>query len=164
MTKNLEAVMIQLKIFEGINSIDQEVILDKYFTRKTYNANESIVKKGELGEDMFILLDGMVKVKVSGRLFIDLNPGNIFGEVCLIDGGTRSASVIAGTTANLASLNRKAFELFLKERPKDASIFLYNLVRVLISRLRKTVETVGESEMGLKQMQRLLMKLCLEST
>jgi len=83
---------------------------------------------------MFIFLEGMAKVKVSGRLFVDLKPGDIFGEICFIDGGYRSASVLAGTYANLAVLNRKSFELFLKDRPKDASIFLFNLVRMLIRR------------------------------
>jgi len=38
--------MIQLQIFEGISTLDQEAIMDKYFTKKTYISNEAIVKKG----------------------------------------------------------------------------------------------------------------------
>ena len=155
--------MIQLQIFEGISPLDQQTILDQYFTKKTYHANDAIVQKGEHGEEMFILLEGTAKVKVSGRIFIDLNPGDTFGEICLIEGGNRSASVFAGTTAILAVLNRNAFELFLKERPKEASIFLYNVLRILVGRFRKAVETIRETETGLKQMQALLMKLSLES-
>ena len=155
--------MIQLKIFDGINPLDHQVILDKYFTRRTYNANEEIVKKGDSGEEMFILLEGTAKVKVSGRVYIDLNPGEVFGEFCLIDSGTRNASIYAGTTAILSVLDRNAFDLFLKERPQDASIFLLNIARALVSRLRKSVETIRDTEMGLKQMQNLLLKLSLKS-
>jgi len=155
--------MIKLKLFEGIDPHEHQTILDKYFKRKTYKANEAIIKKGKSGDEMFILLDGTAKVKVSKKFSAGLNPGDVFGEVCFIDGGKRSASVFAETAAILAVLSKNDYNLFMKERPQDASIFLYNIIRILIGRLRKTVETIVETEMDLKQMEAFIIKLRLQT-
>ncbi len=93
---------MERQIFEGIGTLERQAILDQYFKRKTYHANDAIVKKGKKGKEMFILLEGTAKVKVSGKVFIDLNPGDVFGEFCLIGGGNRSASVVAETNTILA--------------------------------------------------------------
>lgn len=148
--------MVQLKAFEGIDPQAHQTIMDKYFKRKTYKANEAIIKKGKLGDSMFILLDGTAKAKVSEKISLALKAGDVFGEVCLIDSGKRGGSVFAETTAILAELNRNDFNLFVKEHPQDASLFLINITRILIGRLRKTLEKVIEGEMDLKQMETLI--------
>jgi len=155
--------MVQLKVFEGIDPQAHQTILDKYFKRKTYKTNEAIIKKGELGNSMFILLGGTAKAKVSEKISLDLKPGDAFGEVCLIDSGKRNGSVFAETTAILAELNINDFNLFMKERSQDASLLLFNITRILIGRLRKTLETIDEAEADLKQMQKILIKLRLQT-
>jgi CRP/FNR family transcriptional regulator, cyclic AMP receptor protein len=68
-----------------------------------------------------------------------LGPGAIVGELALIDGRPRSASVVAVRETTLKFLSRAAFEEFAREHPE----VYQNLVKVLATRLRLTDETVA---------------------
>ena len=81
------------------------------------SAGTVLVRRGEPGDEFFLILDGTVKVEVSERKRVPLGPGAFFGEMSLLDGGARSATVVAETPVRLLVVNRENFALLCREVP-----------------------------------------------
>jgi len=99
---------------------------------------------GDAGNGCYRVEDGLVKVTMMSRAGVErilaiLGPGAIVGELAIIDGRPRSASVVAVRETKLKFLSRAAFDEFAKEHPEVYK----NLVKVLATRLRLTDETVA---------------------
>ncbi len=106
--------------------------------RKTYMKGDVILREEESGSALFVIIQGEVKVvriDEDGREVIlsILGPSDIFGEMALLDGETRSASVVALETAELFTLHRKDFLALLNEYPSIA----VSLLKHLTQRLRR---------------------------
>jgi len=92
-----------------------------------------LARSGASGEEFFLLLDGSARVEVSPRKRSRLEPGQYFGEMSLLDGGPRSASVIAETPLRLLVIKRRDFTTLLKEAPE----LTQSLLATLSQRLRQ---------------------------
>lgn len=109
-----------------------------------YNKDEIILHKEDPGDSLFIIKDGRVKVVLYGDdgrevILSILKTGDFFGEMSLLDGEPRSASVVAMEDANLYILKRDGFIQTLMERPGIALRILVELSR----RLRVADEKIG---------------------
>lgn len=65
-------------------------------------AGELLVRQGETGNDLFLLLDGVLSVDVDGKPITEVGPGAILGERALLEGGTRTATLRALTPVRVA--------------------------------------------------------------
>lgn len=83
----------------------------------SFEAGRVICKEGETGVGLHIILEGEVKVLVGGRTRRRLGPGAFFGEIALLDGGPRSASVVAETPVRTFAITSWNFRSVLKEHP-----------------------------------------------
>ncbi len=82
----------------------------------SFARGESIVREGELGETLFVILEGQVKVVMKGKKIARLLPGSFFGELSALDGGPRIASVVAETPVKaLRVFHRTMMELLASE-------------------------------------------------
>ena len=107
-------------------------------------ADEVLFVAGDAGNGCYRVEDGLVKVTMMSRAGVErilaiLGSGAIVGELAIIDGRPRSASVVAVRETKLKFLSRAAFDEFAKEHPEVYK----NLVKVLATRLRLTDETVA---------------------
>jgi signal transduction histidine kinase len=91
-----------------------------------------IIKKGEEGDSMFLVIRGAVMVHDGDQILATLIAGEYFGEYALIDSYTRSASVTATQPTMLLQLSRERFNTIMEQHPglKDA------VLKELIKRLR----------------------------
>jgi CRP/FNR family cyclic AMP-dependent transcriptional regulator len=80
-------------------------------------AGTVITRAGQPGDEFFLLLDGKARVEVSPRKRATLRPGDFFGEMSLLDGGPRSATVVAETAVRLLVIARRDFSKLLTEAP-----------------------------------------------
>jgi CRP/FNR family cyclic AMP-dependent transcriptional regulator len=80
-------------------------------------AGTVLTRTGEPGDEFFLILDGRVEVDVSSRKRVKQGPGEVFGEMSLLDGRPRSATVSAETAARLLVIRRTDFALLLKKVP-----------------------------------------------
>jgi CRP/FNR family transcriptional regulator, cyclic AMP receptor protein len=110
-------------------SIEQE-IFEK--CGRTYNAGDVIFREGEMGNEMFIIQSG--KVKISKQLkdgaektLVILGPGDFFGEMAVIDKDVRSANAIAIEYSKLIALDEEVFEMHMQNNPKIVKKILKNL-------------------------------------
>lgn len=92
----------------------------------------SVVREGEPGDSFYILLAGQAKVvQKNGKVVNRLLPGDSFGEISLLDGGERTASVVGETPLVLLELKRAAFHRMLREEPGIAVKMLEYLASML---------------------------------
>ncbi len=110
-------------------------MLIKLATTRTFNQGEIIIKQGDPGAGLFVILDGTVEVTLRekpGQPEIKLNTlakGEFFGEMSLIDGYPRSATVTAQTETQAVELDRWVFLDALRREPNIAVAMLPILTR-----------------------------------
>ncbi|MCB1307665.1 MAG: cyclic nucleotide-binding domain-containing protein [Leptospiraceae bacterium] len=108
--------------FEGERAITAELFL-KY--GKTFGARQIIIREGEFGREVYMIISGKVVVterlqKGSYKVLNSLGPGEIFGEMALIEDAPRSATLIAATSVKLLQLTKDEFETIFKSHPRWA--------------------------------------------
>jgi CRP-like cAMP-binding protein len=99
---------------------------------RRYRRGQLIVSQGDPGDCLFVIASGLVKVTVSSpdgeeMVLITLSEGETFGELALVDGGPRSASVEALEPTDVLILFRKAFFELVVERPGIVEGLLHSL-------------------------------------
>jgi len=97
-----------------------------------YPAGSTIFRKGETGEFMYVVKTGEVDIKVGDQIIQTHGPGNLFGEMALIDATPRSATAVAKTDCQLVAVNESRF-LFLVQH---SAFFALQVMRIMANRLR----------------------------
>jgi CRP/FNR family transcriptional regulator/CRP/FNR family cyclic AMP-dependent transcriptional regulator len=125
-------------LFTGLSSGDRGALCTMMI-HKRFDAGQTIVHEDEeQGQTFFIILSGLVHVAVmtsegKNAVLATLKPGDFFGEMALLDGEPRSASVIAAQECELFLLYRRVFLDILQRYPKIA----IHLLTEMSKRLRR---------------------------
>lgn len=80
-----------------------------------------LMRQGETGHDMMIVVSGQVGVERDGQRINTLGPGDFFGELALVDGGPRTATVTAEAPARLLVVGHRDFHSLMDEFPAIAA-------------------------------------------
>jgi CRP/FNR family transcriptional regulator, cyclic AMP receptor protein len=97
-----------------------------------FAANATIVRAGARGQSFYVILDGEAKV-VRSKGSVRLGPMSFFGEMSLIDGGPRSATVVAQKDTLTMRLARAPFMKLVQSEPAIA----VHIMKELVARLRR---------------------------
>lgn len=112
---------------------------------RTFKPDECIIREGETGSEMFLLVEGQASVHKSTAegdqykvaiLTAEKHP--FFGEGGLLDSDARSATIKADSLCYCLVLKREAFDAFGHSRPEWALPILLRIARAVMVRLRKT--------------------------
>ncbi|HTC68109.1 MAG TPA: cyclic nucleotide-binding domain-containing protein [Acidothermaceae bacterium] len=95
-------------------------------------AGKELVSEGTSGIGFHLILEGTASVLVGGKRRAQIGPGQYFGEMSLIDGGPRSATITSETPVTTIYLSAWSFRPILKSEPEVA----YALLLVMCGRLR----------------------------
>ena len=87
--------------------------------------------QGTVGREFMIIAEGEASVRRNGRLIATLGPGDFFGELAVIAGVPRTATVTAESKMVVEALNRREFSSLLDESPKLARKILVGAVKRL---------------------------------
>jgi CRP-like cAMP-binding protein len=104
-------------------------------------AGTLVTQIGEPGDSFFIIIDGTVGVRTPVGAGSELHPGDFFGEMSLLDGEPRSATIVAMTDLRLLIVDRTHFWRLLDETPELSRRILTILSR-RVRRLEQTVEAI----------------------
>jgi CRP/FNR family cyclic AMP-dependent transcriptional regulator len=96
---------------------------------QTFGPGETIVQEGMLGETLFVVLEGTAKVTRGRKKVGEVLPGDFFGELSLIDGGPRSASIVAETPMRVLRVFRRTLTALWREDPRLAIRVLDGITR-----------------------------------
>ena len=108
-------------------------------------AGESVINKGEMGNEMFVILSGSVEVRtgdVDGRPIATFGRGDMFGEIAFISEVERSATVVALSRLEVLVLTQSMLKRVMKTMPEAACQVLFNLSLILCGRLYNSTETL----------------------
>jgi len=110
----------KLKSSDIFSEISESVLIDflSYGLIKEYFENEEVIKEGENGESMFFIIEGKFEAKRKGKSLGILQPGDFFGEMSLLTGDKRYATIIAVTKSKAIEIDRQAFKVLLQKEKK----------------------------------------------
>ncbi len=109
----------QVPLFSGCSKKDLQTIA-KVGDEITMTAGTMIVDQGQMGREAFVILDGTVTVRRSGKKVTQLATGAVVGELSLLDHGPRTASVTCDTDCTLFVLDQRHFRGVLEDNPSIA--------------------------------------------
>lgn len=135
----------KIRLFYGIGKKGLIYILEN-LTERTYLKGETIFTEGDIGRALFIVYSGKITLNVFDKeikktlLLAEVHPGEIFGEMALLEEMPRSATATAiEDTRVLMMFNSKLENLFLS-KPKIGIVIATQLSKVMSSRLRAQIE------------------------
>ncbi len=113
--------------------------------QKVFEAGDTIFREGEVGDRMYILLNGAVELRVKldkGEAVIKVvdTPNDFFGEMALLDDRPRSATAIAEKRSIVLLVDGPTFESMILQNGK----FALKIIKVLAERIRRSNDAVSE--------------------
>lgn len=140
----MDDTLMRAGIFQGVEP-EAAAALAAELETVSYPRSSAIFTEGELGDRLYIILEGKVKLgrhAADGRenLLSVLGPADMFGELSMFDPGPRTASAVAVTDVTLATTDRSGLRSWFAQRPEIAE----QLLRVLARRLRRTNNSLAD--------------------
>ena len=124
-------------LFAGLSTKELVVVADA--TKEvSAGAGDVLAKEGEHGVGFFLIVDGTARVVVNGRTRRRLSAGETYGEIALLDGGPRTATVVAESDMRLLGVTAWAFKGLLTQYPS----ITIKLLEEVASRLRAASPSV----------------------
>lgn len=141
---DVKSILAQHFLLKHLPSEDLDR-LAQLSTTKKLQSGEAVFMKGDPGNSMMAVLSGRVRIcaySAAGREVVlnVINPGEVFGEIAMIDGGERTADAFAMEPTELLVLSRRDFLPFLERNPSVC----VKLLEVMCRRLRWTSEQLED--------------------
>ena len=146
-SQEIEAIAAKVPLFSCLSSMDRTAIC-RIMLHKKFSQGETIVREDDdEGQTFFVIVSGRVHVAVitsegKSAILATLKPGDFFGEMAILDGEPRSASVIASEDCTLLMLYRKMFLDILQRYPKITIQMLVEMSQ-RIRRANKHINTLS---------------------
>ena len=137
-------VLRKVPLFAQMN-LEQLVAIDQRLEEVEYLAGEVVFEEGQLGAELYILLDGTVKIvkaRGSGQelLLTRLEGVNYFGEMAILDDEPRSASVVVERNSRLLVLKGEQLKDLVEQMPEMA----FEIIKVLTARIRQADDRLNQ--------------------
>ncbi|MFY8095041.1 MAG: Crp/Fnr family transcriptional regulator [Niveispirillum sp.] len=139
------ALLRRNNLFGVLDDVEMQAVLDFAKLRRAA-AEERIFAKGDPGDSLYVILRGRVAVQTESQdakvmLLNIMDTGAVFGEIAMLDGGERTATVVATEPTELLQIDRRDFMPFLEQRA-DLCI---RLLGVLCERVRWTSAIIEDT-------------------
>src|SRR5690606_10773912 len=110
-----------------------------------YRAGQLVMREGERGEELFIVLSGALKVMRGETELATLTSGDHVGEMALVRSQPRSATVVSASDSELMVIRRTEFFEILRKEHQLAVKLLWQFLGVLADRLAETNRELGQA-------------------
>ena len=137
-------LLAKTNLFENLDDSARRSLAEVCVDR-AYKKGQLIFHQGDLGEALFIVVEGHVKVFVTSEdgdemVLVTLGPSDVFGELAIVDGGPRSASAEALEPTKVLALTRTVLLDLLRRHPQATD----SLLRSLGSLVRRLTEQASD--------------------
>lgn len=127
---DLDQTLARIPIFSECTRKELKAI-SKLVTPVEVKAGKELTREGEPGREFMIIASGTATVSRDGRKVATLGPGDFFGELAVLAGVPRTATVTADTDMVVEAMNRMEFSSLLDESPSLAKTILLGAVKRL---------------------------------
>ena len=134
--------LANVDLFAGLKP-EGLALIAKVSSEESHALGTKIFQHGDPGDKLYILLEGKVRISreiagIGEEALAVLGPGAVFGEMALLDEAPRSADARVHERCRLLTVSKDAFEDLLFLHKELAYEVLWNVVRMLVQRLRET--------------------------
>ena len=140
-------VLKQMPVFKNLTYWELVRVLNVTEAR-SYEPGATIIREKEAGDELFIVLDGRVRLEAKGTFIVTLGRGDHFGEMALVDREPRSATAISDGPSRLLTLHRRDFYEIVRKESAVGVKLLFAFVQSLSDRLRKTTEELSGAKLA----------------
>lgn len=141
---------------------NQELIkIEKLMQKVTFNAGDVLFRRGDVGDALYLIREGVVEVLVPSPeaenmevVVAVIEAGDLFGEMALVEGEPRSATIRARTEAKLLRIKKQYFDDLMKHEHEIAFKIYRRLTIILSQRLRDTTERLAIANQIIKMTSR----------
>lgn len=140
--------LIKTDIFEGFTKEDVDALIP-FFKMMKVESNHTIFEEGAIGDALYVVLSGEVAVTKSmpngpPHVLAHMEEGDCFGEMALLDGAPRMASLYAVRDTSLARLDRSVFMQMLRDKSMPAIKLLWAMSSLLCVRQRDLTHVLAD--------------------
>ncbi len=121
-------VLRRVPLFQGLDEKHLKRIAES-FTERPFSAGQELVTEGSGGVGFFVIETGEARVTVDGEPRRELGPGDYFGEIALIDGGRRTATITATSDGKMHGLTSWQFRPLVEDNASIAWPLLEAMAR-----------------------------------
>jgi CRP/FNR family cyclic AMP-dependent transcriptional regulator len=131
--QSVAALLEESTLFGGLTEADR-LNVARHMREASYQAGQAIFARGDAGDNVYLVLEGRVRLSVlsaEGRelSFGYAGPGDVFGEIAALDGGGRTADATAATTVRAMTLGHTALQRLVATTPALAGAAIAFLCR-----------------------------------
>jgi CRP-like cAMP-binding protein len=116
---SIDKTLAKIPLFKECTKKELQAV-SRLVTPINVKAGKVLTKEGDAGREFMIIATGSASVRRKGRKIATLGPGDFFGELALLAGVPRTATVIAESDMTVEALNRAEFATLLDESPSIA--------------------------------------------
>jgi predicted RND superfamily exporter protein len=135
-----------IPLFAGLRAAQARIVALMGELR-SYKQGEAIVRQGELGDEMYVLINGRADVLVhsdgQSRRLRELRRGDVFGEMGLIRKVERTADVVASEDVEVMAMNERILTRVQRRYPRIAAKMFLNISKVLSDRLESQTDKIA---------------------
>jgi CRP/FNR family cyclic AMP-dependent transcriptional regulator len=135
-----EELLMGVDLLAGLSKRDAKKFLERA-REVTHEKGKRVAGEGDRGYGFHLILSGRATVSHDSRTIRTLGEGDYFGEISMIDGKPRSATVTVDEDVRALAIDHADFERLLDDRPEVARAML----KTLCSRLREAEESAGSA-------------------
>lgn len=131
-----------IPLFEGLRPV-QAKIVTLMGRLKTFARGQRIIRQGEVGQEMYVLISGTAEVLINGRYVRTLKRGDVFGEMGLIRRHERTADVVAGEDVEVIAVDERFLSRMQRRYPRIGAKIFLNIAKILSDRLQEAQRTAA---------------------
>jgi CRP-like cAMP-binding protein len=137
-----EELVARIQLFSGLRPAALRLVA-QVAVEERHPQGATIFRHGDVGEKLYVIVEGRVRITremqgMGEEALAIVGPGEVFGEMALLDDSVRSADARVHERCRLLAIHRDAFEELLFVHKDLAYEVLWNVVRMLTKRLRET--------------------------
>ena len=128
-------------VFEYLTDDLHRLGEDRSTSLLTKSAGETVIQAGEQGKYMFVIQSGEADIINDGVILDQVGPGGVVGEMAMVDGSLRSATVQASTDLTLLPVSKPDFEILIRRHPQ----FGVHVMKIMSLRTRLMNARLGDA-------------------
>jgi CRP/FNR family transcriptional regulator, cyclic AMP receptor protein len=136
--QTVESTYRDLSLFAGCGTKELKKV-GQIGTRLRVSAGRHLTNAGDRGAEVVVVLSGVASCEIDSKVVASFADGDFFGEVATLDGGPRTATVVARTDMDLLILDRSELETLIKASPEVA----HRMLQAMARRLRSATDSAA---------------------